>query len=115
MIIFFSKLVPSSPPRNVILKHNTSTSLTFEWKELTCSDRNGDIIKYGWRLTGPNGSVVTADETGMMSTVVTNLVPYTSYSFSAQAFTEIGPGPFSDPLTTTTLEDGEPSIYVSFI
>ncbi|PIK62604.1 putative receptor-type tyrosine-protein phosphatase T isoform X2 [Apostichopus japonicus] len=42
-----------------------------------------------------------------MSTVVTNLVPYTSYSFSARAFTEIGAGPFSEPLTTTTLEDEE--------
>ncbi|XP_071851983.1 receptor-type tyrosine-protein phosphatase mu-like isoform X2 [Apostichopus japonicus] len=104
--------VPSSPPRNVILKRNTSTSLTFEWKELTCSDRNGAILKYGWMLTGPNGSVVTADEADTMSTVVTNLVPYTSYSFSARAFTEIGAGPFSEPLTTTTLEDVPPQLEV---
>ncbi|XP_071852114.1 uncharacterized protein [Apostichopus japonicus] len=104
--------VPRSPPRNVILKRNASTSLTFEWKRLTCSDRNGAILKYGWRLTATNGSVVTADETGMMTAVVTNLVPYTSYSFSARAFTAIGPGRFSDPLTTTTLEDVPPQMEV---
>ncbi len=39
--------------------------------------------------------------------VLKNLQKYTSYAVVVQAYNQVGEGPFSEPVTTQTLEDGE--------
>lgn len=36
-----------------------------------------------------------------------NLLKYTRYLVIVQAFNQVGEGPFSEPVTAQTLEDGE--------
>lgn len=39
--------------------------------------------------------------------VLKNLLKYTKYLVIVQAFNQVGEGPFSEPVTAQTLEDGK--------
>lgn len=39
--------------------------------------------------------------------ILKNLQKYTRYLVVVQAFNQVGEGPFSEPITAQTLEDGE--------
>ena len=50
-------------------------------------------------------TVNTSDPVLMMN--LTGLEEYVEYNISVRAYTSTGPGPYSDPVTVRTLEDGK--------
>ena len=41
-----------------------------------------------------------------LSVIITGLEEYVEYNISVRAYTSVGPGPYSDPVTERTSEDG---------
>ena len=66
-----------------------STSVTAQWTELPCSDRNGEItgytVEYSSNTLSPHTNTVTVSGSSNTSLVVGGLLPSTSYTFSVRA------------------------------
>ena len=79
-----------------------TTSITIEWSELNCTDRNGDIagyrIRYGPTSTTPSQRQI-ATISGRMFTVEREFITL-SYDFEVAAVNEDGIGPYSTPPLT---------------
>ena len=80
------------------------------WERVTALDENGIIINYEVQYE----PLQFADMLGTASINITNLSvnivelqEYVEYNISVRAYTSVGPGPYSDPVTQRTLEDGE--------
>ena len=58
---------------------------------------------FGGQIT--SDTVNTSDGSVLMM-VLTSLEEYVEYNISVRAYTSVGPGPYSDPVTERTLEDG---------
>ena len=93
----------------------SSTAILVTWDPVPEIDRNGIIIQYQVEfnqstfneistsnLTTTNGSQLMVELEG--------LEEYVDYSVRVQAYTSVGPGPFSVAVVTRTLQDGELSI-----
>ena len=107
--------VVPSPPVNVTIVSKTSTSLTVEWVSSVIP--NGVLTSYEVTYTGvtsvnpvpesfvqPLSIAVSAPNTSL---VLSDLVPYSNYTISARAFTNAGPGEYSEVIEDRTVEDGE--------
>ena len=82
-----------------------TTSITIEWSELNCTDRNGDItgykVRYGPTSTTPSQRQI-ATISGRMFTVDREFITL-SYNFEVAAVNVDGTGPYSTPpLTVNT-------------
>ena len=78
------------------------------WEEVPAIDKNGIIIHYEIQFEPLEfTSVLTTDTINAtnLSAVITGLQEYVEYNISVRAYTIIGPGPYSDPVTERTLED----------
>ena len=80
------------------------------WEEVPAIDENGIITNYQVQFeplqfteTLMTSTVNTTD----LSIVIDSLEEYVEYNISIRAYTSVGPGPYSDPVTERTLEDGE--------
>ena len=106
--------VPSSPV-NVTIASKTSTSLLVEWVSPVIP--NGVLTSYEVTYTGvtsvnpvpesfvqPLSIAVSAPNTSL---VLSDLVPYSNYTISVRAFTNAGPGEYSEVIEDRTVEDGE--------
>ena len=83
------------------------------WDEIPGLDRNGIIIDYEVLiepLDFPADIMTDLLTTTNLSILVTGLEEYVNYNISVKAYTSVGPGPYSDPVTERTLEDGNVSI-----
>ena len=79
------------------------------WDEIPGLDRNGIITDYEVQiqpLDFPADLSVNLLTTTNLSILVTDLDEYISYSIEVRAYTSVGPGPYSDPVTERTFEDG---------
>ena len=79
------------------------------WDEIPGLDQNGIITDYEVQiepLDFPADIFVELLNTTGLSIVVTGLEENVFYNFTVRAYTSVGPGPYSDPVTTRTLEDG---------
>ena len=81
------------------------------WERVLAIDENGIIINYEVRFeplefteTLTTSSVNTTD-TIDLTVVLRALQEYVEYNISVRAYTSVGPGPYSDPVTQRTLED----------
>ena len=90
----------------------SSTEIEVSWKEVPAISRNGIIIMYEVQyepLETFNGTIsietVNTSEPVLMLNL-TDLEEYVEYNISVRAYTSTGPGPYSDPVTVRTLEDG---------
>ena len=84
-----------------------SKSLSVEWGTVLCQHQGGRPIT-GYRLRYSNGtSIVNTTGEGSRQHVLTGLTPFTSYSVQVAAVNDGGTGPYSDPQTVKTLQDGE--------
>ena len=79
------------------------------WEEVPAIDRNGIIINYEvqfepLQFTGElaTDTINTPD----LSVTITGLEENVEYNISVRAYTSVGPGPYSDPVTERTSEDG---------
>ena len=84
------------------------------WQEPQSVDHNGAILGYIIRHFPSNDQTkvvdihVTVDQDeAILHTMLTDLVPFTRYSFRVSAVNAAGAGPFSVAVEGTTDEDGE--------
>ena len=106
----FIASVPASPPLDVMASNITSTTITLTWTEVPAIHQNGVILGYGVEYTQTTfDSVPTTQNVTVTSTlaVLTGLEEYVEYSIQVRAYTEEGPGPYSDVLIVTTSEDSK--------
>ena len=83
------------------------------WEEVPAISQNGEIIIYEVQykpLETFNGTISiervnTSGPVLMMN--LTGLEEYVEYNISVRAYTSTGAGPYSDPVTNRTLEDGK--------
>ena len=96
----------------------SSTEITVTWEEVPLIDQNGNIINYEIQiepLDFPADIFIDRLNTTDLAIAITGLEEYVNYSISVRAYTSVGPGPYSDPVTERTLEDGNiPTILCHF-
>ena len=104
-IIYYIPLDPTGTPQNVSAHAQTARSVMLRWKEPPPLLRNGAITTY---LVHVNTSgFVWEIETEEMRVLVSDVRPYLPYSFTVAAINNVGQGPFSEPVSLITPEDGE--------
>ena len=106
--VLFSYPGPATPPQNVQANAASSTEIMVTWEEVLPIDQNGIITNYEVQYEPLQfmGSLDTMFvNTTDMAVNLTNLQEYVEYNISVRAYTIIGPGPYSDPVTERTLED----------
>ena len=100
------------PPVNITATAVSSTEIEVTWEEVPAINRNGEItvyeVMYDPLQTFDVQAVDTVNitNTSMLLIVLTGLEEYVEYNISVGAYTSTGPGPYSDPVTVRTLEDG---------
>ena len=80
------------------------------WEEVLAIDENGIIINYEVQyepLQFANMLGTASVNTSDLSVSIIELQEYVEYNISVRAYTSVGPGPYSDPVTERTLEDSE--------
>ena len=113
--LFLLSTEPNAPPQNVIAMAISSTEIAVSWKEVPAIYENGIIIVYEVQYVplqtfGDQISTNTTNTT-YLNTTLTGLQEYVEYNISVRAYTSVGPGPYSDPVTERTLEDGIYTYY----
>ena len=85
------------------------TTIMVTWEKILAISQNGIIVNYEVRVeplqfTGEleTQTINTTD----LSVNVTGLEENVEYIISVRAYTSVGPGPYSDPVTERTSEDG---------
>ena len=84
------------------------------WDEVPGLVQNGIIINYAVQIAPldfPADIFVDRLNTTSLSILVSDLEEDVNYNISVRAYTRVGPGPYSDPVTERTLEDGNVPIY----
>ena len=118
--MFFA--VPSLAPQNVLVNVSSSQSIQLSWDPPVTGEQNGILLQYHvivietQILYLDNGTVMSQlgmnrNRTYNVSEGCTQLIdmlhPSYNYTVRIAAATVVGIGPFSDPITVMTLEDGE--------
>ena len=108
--LYISPLVsfpaPNGAPQNFTNTLAESKSIGIVWETVPCPHQRGPIT--GYRLRYSNGtSIVNTSGEESRHHVLTGLTPYTNYSVQVAAVNDGGTGPYSNPLTVETLQDGE--------
>ena len=88
----------------------TSTTITLTWSQVSAIDQNGVITGYEVEYTQTTfDSVPTTQNVTVNSTMaeLTGLEEYVEYTIQVRAFTEEGPGPYSDAMNITTDQDSK--------
>ena len=83
-----------------------STAILIFWNPPPPIYQNGNITGYQVLVTDLNGNNFTANTTHT-SYVAVDLQIHALYDFEVTAMTVIGIGPFSDPVSNQTFEDGQ--------
>ena len=120
--ISFSTLVPSGAPINVLVTVVSSRSVQLSWDPPVTGEQNGLLLRYHVIIMetqilyldngtvdspmGDNFNRTYNVSEGRMQ-LVDMLHPSYNYTVMIAATTESGIGPFSEPITVMTLEDGE--------
>lgn len=109
-LVFLNTLAPTDAPAFITTMANSSTEIVVTWNEVPLIHQNGLITTYevlyesfddpmSIRMMTVN---VTATE---YFTLLVDLQEFVSYRIAVRAYTSIGPGPYSDYVLETTLED----------
>ncbi len=110
--------VPSGAPTITEALIISPTEAEVSWTEVDPIDRNGIITVYEvdyQPLTVFNGSQdVTRVTTTNITIVLRELHESVQYNITVRAFTNIGGGPFSDPVVDTTQEDGNLKMHAPY-
>ena len=104
---------PDAAPQEVMVMVISSTEIAVSWEEVPAISQNGEIIMYEVQYEPLEPfddqisieTVITSGPVLMMN--LTGLEEYVQYNISVRAYTSTGPGPYSDPVTVRTLEDGK--------
>lgn len=77
------------------------------WEPPEIIKQNGIITSYVIQIMSPTerrNNIIISNAT---NADIFGLLPYTTYSVFVSAINSVGKGPFTSPLTVTTLEDGK--------
>ena len=88
----------------------SSTEIMVTWVEIVAIDENGIVVNYEVRyqpLQFTSTLATTSINTTNLSANITALQEYVEYNISVRAYTSVGSGPYSDPVTQRTIEDGK--------
>ena len=101
---------PGSPPSNVMATALSSNQILVTWDMVPPIDQNGVITVYQvlyQPLQTFNGAIrqQTLNVTGLAANL-TDLEEFVNYSIAVRAYTSVGGGPYSEPITERTDEDG---------
>ena len=99
--VLFFFIVPSGPPVIIMPPTVSSRSITVDWNEIPCMQRNGRIIRYEVEF-GPSGDGTISGR----SFTANGLTPFTNYTFRVCGVNSEGLGPYSDLIIITTSEEG---------
>jgi len=98
---------PSAPPQNVTIIVINSTAILISWNPPSFLDQNGAIIGYQLVITKRiNSFAIMYNATNVTSYIAAMLEEFKVYIIEIAAWTLIGLGPFSDPVSSQTFEDG---------
>ena len=102
-----SSTAPSGAPASVTETTVTSTSVTVQWEEVPCLDRNGEITDYQVVTVNSQGMTVgTADvDVAARQATISGLTPSTQYTVSVAAVNGAGTGPIRGVSIETTGEN----------
>ena len=92
----------------------SSTEIMVTWEEVLPIDQNWIITIYEVRyepLQFMKSLSTLVTNTTDMAVDLTNLQEYVEYNISVRAYTGVGPGPYSDPVTERTFEDGTVPLF----
>ena len=105
----FPYTVPTAPPQNTDGEVLSSTAISITWQVPQLEEQNGIIQRYFIRLLEvPTNINFTYQQKGQHTElVIDSLHPDYDYECSVAAETVVGRGPFSEPFTITTHEDGK--------
>jgi len=127
MYYHFFRSVPAEAPLIISLFVKSSSNITLLWKPPSLEEHNGLLVQYHVIVMETqivyldNGAVISQmgmnfNRTYNVSEGRTQLIdmlhPSYNYTVRIAAATVVGIGPFSDPITVRTLEDGE---YMSIL
>ena len=110
---------PAEAPQNVTAMALTSTEILVTWEEVPAIDENGVVTMYEVEFVPletfdgqiATNSVIISD----LNATLTDLEEYVVYNISVRAYTSVGPGPYSDPVTLRTLENSKRETFVFII
>ena len=94
--------VPSGTPGELFVSHSLPTSAQLSWTPVPEDKQNDIITGYTVQVVGPGSTQeIPVMDGNATSFEVSNLRPYTSYTFSVSAVTEAGTGPAISASSTT--------------
>ena len=107
--MWFDVADPTGAPVNVTSEVISSTSIYVMWEEILPIERNGIITEYVnlFVKTLSPGSINTTD----LNVIILGLEEFIFYNIFVRAYTSVGPGPYSVPITNQTLQDCEFTIF----
>ena len=79
--------------------------ISVTWKEIPSIDENGIITTY--EILYEDNMTSERINTTNLSLIIVELKEFTHYNISVRAYTGVGPGPYSVPITNQTEEDGK--------
>ena len=100
-------IAPSAAPQGLRTVVKSSTSIMVYWGDILEKDRNGEIILYEVKYgMGSNPMLLqNTTQNSLLSLTLTSLNKSMQYNIHVHGYTSEGPGPFSNPVMETTLED----------
>ena len=105
--VLYIFLVPTGKPQELRAECVTDDTVGLAWKQTECLDRNGNTTHYVVQYSQGRGDETTLATMGVLqSYTVSSLVPNTTYCFQVAVVNSNGTGPFSDPISITTLAEG---------
>ena len=86
----------------MIMTSSTRDTITVQWEEVDCIDRNGDITGYRIRAmtSGEDDRIETVDD--VREATISGLTPSTEYTVSVAAVNSQDTGPYSDGMMVET-------------
>ena len=106
-----SGIGPSSSPGNITTIISSPITILVMWEEISVFDQNGVIIAYEvlYEPLDTFGGLIGTEAVNTSNTFITlsDLQEFVGYNISVRAYTNAGPGPYSDIITDMTPEDGK--------
>ena len=84
----------------------TSRSISMFWDAIDCIDRNGEITGYTVEFWEEDGAGIPGEVVNQTTFTASGLTPHTNYTFRVAGVNSNGIGPFTEPITILTNEDG---------
>ena len=99
-----SSTAPTGAPDGVSEVYVTANSITVQWGEVPCIDRNGEITGYivEARISGTLIRTVNVNDGSAREATVSGLNPTTAYTVTVAAVNSADSGSFSDGISITT-------------